>query len=89
MKKLAFTLTLCTSLSFAVSIDEIVSNSLQNSSDLRSLNHSIKVANENIKLASKWSDPVLSLGFNDIHFDEPFKRGIKGNSLFKLGPPNK
>lgn len=74
MKKLALTLTLCTSLSFAVSIDEIVSNSLQNSSDLRSLNHSIKVANENIKLASKWSDPVLSLGFNDIHFDEPFKR---------------
>lgn len=74
MKKLALTLTLCTSLSFAVSIDEIVSNSLQNSSDLRSLNQSIKVANENIKLASKWSDPILSFGFNDIHFDEPFKR---------------
>lgn len=74
MKKLALTLSLCTSLSFAVTIDEIVSNSLQNSSDLRSLNHSIKVANENIKLASKWSDPVLSFGFNDIHFDEPFKR---------------
>ena len=74
MKKLALTLTLCTSLSFAVSIDEIVSNSLQNSSDLRSLNQAIKVANENIKLASKWSDPILSFGFNDIHFDEPFKR---------------
>lgn len=74
MKKLALTLSLCTSLSFAVSIDEIVSNSLENSSDLKSLNHSIKVANENIKLASKWSDPVLSFGFNDIHFDEPFKR---------------
>jgi outer membrane protein TolC len=74
MKKLALTFIICSSLSFAASIDEIVSNSLQNSSGLRSLNHSIKVANENIKLASKWSDPVLSLGFNDIHFDEPFKR---------------
>ncbi|UTJ06617.1 TolC family protein [Arcobacter roscoffensis] len=74
MKKLALTLTLCTSFSFAVSIDEIVSNSLQNSSDLRSLNQAIKVANENIKLTSKWSDPILSFGFNDIHFDEPFKR---------------
>ncbi|GGD30032.1 hypothetical protein GCM10012288_00020 [Malaciobacter pacificus] len=74
MKKLALTFIICSSLSFAASIDEIVSNSLQNSSDLRSLNHSIKVANENIKLASKWSDPVLSLGFNDIHFTKPFKR---------------
>lgn len=74
MKKIALIFILLTSFSFAVSIEEIVSNSLHKNSDLKSLEHSIKVANENIKIASKWSDPVLSIGFNDIQFDEPFKR---------------
>lgn len=74
MKKIAISLSLLISSSFAVSIDELVSSTLQNNYDLKSIEKLIEVANENIKLATKWKNPTLSLGVNDIHFDEPFKR---------------
>ena len=77
MKKLAFISVFLTSFSFAMPIEQIVLNSLNNNSDLKSLEHSIKVANKNITLAPKWKDPVLSIGFNDIQFQEPLKRDLE------------
>jgi len=74
MKKTACILSLLITSSFAVSIDEVVDNTIKNNYDLKSIEDSIAVANENIKLSTKWKNPTLTLGVNDIHFDEPLKR---------------
>lgn len=52
----------------------MVDNALKNNQDLKSVEKAISVANENIKLSTKWKNPILTFGVNDIHFDEPFKR---------------
>lgn len=52
----------------------MVDNALKNNQDLKSVEKAISVANENIKLSTKWKNPTLTFGVNDIHFDEPFKR---------------
>ncbi|MGM0518928.1 MAG: TolC family protein [Campylobacterota bacterium] len=85
MKKLAFTLLLTTTLGFAVSIEQIVSSGLENSRDLKSINYSIKIANENIKLASKYSDPMLTFGVNDIWLNKPFKRDKEAMQASYIG----
>lgn len=74
MKKIAIALSFVISSSLAISIDEIVNNALNNNYDLKSTQKAILIADENIKLATKWTNPVLSIGANDIHFDEPLKR---------------
>jgi len=74
MKNIAIALSFAISSSFALSLDDIVETALQNNQDLKNIQSSIEVADENIKLSRKWKNPTLSLGINDIHFDEPFKR---------------
>jgi len=74
MKKIAIALSFAISSSFALSLDEIVDTALKNNQNLKSIQSSINVADENIKLSRKWKNPTLTLGVNDIHFDEPFKR---------------
>lgn len=74
MKKIAIALSFVISSSLAISIDEIVNNALKNNYDLKSTQKAILIANENITLATKWTNPILSIGANDIHFDEPLKR---------------
>lgn len=74
MKKIAIALSFLISSSFALSLDEIVDTALKNNQNLKSIQSSINVADENIKLSRKWKNPTLTLGVNDIHFDEPFKR---------------
>ena len=77
MKKIAIALSFAISSSFALSLDEIVDTALKNNQNLKSIQSSINVADENIKLSRKWKNPTLSLGANDIHFDEPFKRDLE------------
>jgi len=74
MKNIAIALSFAISSSFALSLDEIVDTALKNNQNLKSIQSSINVADENIKLSRKWKNPTLTLGVNDIHFDEPFKR---------------
>ena len=77
MKKIALALSFALSSSFAISLDEMVDNALKNNQDLKSIESSIKIADENIKLSKKWKNPTLTFGVNDIHFDEPFKRDLE------------
>lgn len=77
MKKLAILLSLSISSSFALNINEVVNSAYLKNQDLQSLEKSIDLASQNIKLATKWKDPVLSFGVNDISFDDPFKRDIE------------
>ncbi len=74
MKKIAIALSFVISSSFALSLDEIVDTALKNNQNLKSIQSSINMADEDIKLSRKWKNPTLTLGVNDIHFDEPFKR---------------
>jgi hypothetical protein len=68
---------LAISSSFAVSLDEMVDNVLNKNHDLKSLEQSIEVANEQIKISKNWQNPVLTIGANDIQFDEPTKRDLE------------
>ena len=77
MKKIALALSFALSSSFAISLDEMVDNALKNNQDLKSIESSIKIADENIKLSKKWKNPTLTFGVNDIHFAEPFKRDLE------------
>jgi outer membrane protein, heavy metal efflux system len=74
MKNIAIALSFAISSGFGLSLDEIVDTALKNNQNLKSIRSSINVADENIKLSRKWKNPTLTLGVNDIHFDEPFKR---------------
>ena len=59
---------------YATSVDEIVINTLNNNYDLKSLEKSINLANEQIKISKNWQNPVLSFGVNDIWFNDTFSR---------------
>lgn len=55
----------------------MVDNAFQNNQNLLSIEKAISIADENIKLSTKWKNPTLTLGVNDIHFDEPTKRDLE------------
>lgn len=66
MLKILLASSLTLSLLSAVTIDELVKNSFDNSYDLKSLEKSIEVANHQIELTKNWQNPVLSMGLNDL-----------------------
>lgn len=74
MKKIALALSFTLVSGFSTSLETIVDNALKNNYDLKSIEKSISIANENIKLSTKWKNPTLTFGVNDIHFDEPTSR---------------
>jgi len=76
-KNIVFVACLSVSSSFAVSLDAMVETVLANNQDLKSLEHSIKVANTQVELSTNWNNPTLTLGVNDIQFDNPSKRDIE------------
>ena len=74
MKKLALSLCLIPFLASALEIKEIVNKTYENNKQLQSLQMAIEISNENIKLSSKYQNPILTIGANDVYFDEPFTR---------------
>lgn len=71
--------------SFAVSIDEMVTSALDNNYSLKSLESSIEVASKQIEVSTNWRNPVLTLGINDIQFDDPSKRDIESMQAEYIG----
>ena len=65
---------LALTVSYAASIESIVNSALQNNKDLKSIEKSIELASKSIELSTKWKNPTLSIGANDIQFDDPQKR---------------
>ncbi len=76
-KNILFVTFLTVSSSFAISLDEMVDNVLNKNHDLKSLEKSIEVADKQIKVSKNWQNPVLTIGANDIHFDDSFKRDLE------------
>lgn len=66
--------SLIISSSFSLGLDDIVNLALENSYDLKKMDKNIQITNEDIKLSDKWKNPTLTIGANDIQFDEPFAR---------------
>jgi outer membrane protein TolC len=77
MKKQALLLSFILTSSFAIDISSIAANAIANNYDLKSIEKSIKIIDEDIKLATLWKNPTLTLGINDIHFDAPLTRDLE------------
>ena len=79
---------LASSLLSAVTIDELVKNSFEKNYDLKSLNKSIQVANEQIKVSKNWENPMLAFKTNNIGLNKPLSNqkeyGVEIHTLFDL-----
>lgn len=80
---------LASSLLSAVTIDELVKNSFEKNYDLKSLNKSIQVANEQIKVSKNWENPMLAFNTYNIGLDKPLSNqkeyGIELSQVIPLG----
>lgn len=77
------------SLLCAVTIDELVKNSFEKNYDLKSLNKSIQVANEQIKVSKNWENPMLAFKTNNIGLNKPLSNqkeyGIELSQVIPIG----
>ena len=76
-KKIALVACLSISSSLAITLDEMVDTVLLHNQDLKSLEYSIKVATTQVELSTNWKNPTLTLGANDIQFDDITKRDLE------------
>lgn len=80
---------LASSLLSAVTIDELVKNSFEKNYDLKSLNKSIQVANEQIKVSKNWENPMLAFKTNNIGLNKPLSNqkeyGIEITQVIPIG----
>ncbi|MDD3056412.1 MAG: TolC family protein [Aliarcobacter sp.] len=80
---------LASSLLSAVTIDELVKNSFEKNYDLKSLNKSIQVANEQIKVSKNWENPMLAFKTNNIGFNKPLSNqkeyGVELSQVIPIG----
>ena len=77
MKKIVLGSLLTSSLLFSITIDQVASSALEKSHSLKAMNNAIEVANKNIELSGYWKNPILTLGVNDIQFNDPLKRDLE------------
>ena len=80
---------LASSLLSAVTIDELVKNSFEKNYDLKSLNKSIQVASEQIKVSKNWENPMLEFKTYNIMFDKPLSNqkeyGVELSQVIPIG----
>ena len=89
MLKILLSSFLASSLLSAVTIDELVKNSFEKNYDLKSLNKSIQVANEQIKVSKNWENPMLEFSANNIGLNKPLSNqkeyGVEISQVIPLG----
>lgn len=73
-KKTLFFAILGINLSFAMTPNEIIKNTLQNNYDLKALNKSIQIAQKEIELSKKWENPEFAISSNGIDLSSPFSK---------------
>lgn len=80
---------LASSLLSAVTIDELIKNSFEKNYDLKSLNKSIQVANEQIKVSKNWENPMLAFKTNNIGLNKPLSNqkeyGVEITQVIPIG----
>lgn len=85
MKKILLCSTLTISLLSAVTIDELVKNTNENNYDLKSVDKSIEIANQQILLSKKWQNPILSFGLNDLWLNDLSSRNKEAMQASFIG----
>lgn len=89
MFKILLSSFLASSLLSAVTIDDLVKNSFEKNYDLKSLNKSIQVANEQIKVSKNWENPMLAFNTYKIGLDKPLSNqkeyGIELSQVIPIG----
>lgn len=89
MLKILLSTFFVSSLLSAVTIDELVKNSFENNYDLKSINKSIKVADEQIKVSKNWENPMLAFKVNNIGFNKPLSNqkeyGVELSQVIPIG----
>lgn len=70
MKKILFAIAFYSMGLYANSLNTLVQNAMEKNYELKSIEKSIKIANENILLAKKLSNPIIVFGINDIHTND-------------------
>ena len=71
MIKLLLTSSLAISLLSAITIDELVKSSFENNYDIKSLETSVKVAQEQINVSKNWENLMLAFKTNNIGLNKP------------------
>ena len=89
MIKLLLGSSLAISLLSAITIDELVKSSFEKNYDLRSLDNSVKVAQEQINVSRNWENPMLAFKVNNIGFNKPLSNqkeyGLELSQVIPLG----
>lgn len=89
MVKIFLASSLTLSLLSAVTIDELVKNSFEKNYDLKSLDKSIAVANEQIKVSKNWENPMLEFKTYNIGLNKPLSNqkeyGVEISQVIPLG----
>ena len=89
MVKIFLASSLTLSLLSAVTIDELVKNSFEKNYDLKSLDKSIAVANEQIKVSRNWENPMLEFKTYNIGLNKPLSNqkeyGVEISQVIPLG----
>lgn len=89
MIKILLSSFLASSLLSAITIDELVKSSFEKNYDLKSLNKSIQVANEQIKVSKNWENPMLEFKTYNIGLDKPLSNqkeyGVELSQVIPIG----
>ncbi|WP_157277353.1 TolC family protein [Aliarcobacter butzleri] len=89
MLKILFSSSLVISLLGAVSIDELVNDSFEKNYDIKSLEKSIEIANNQIAIAKNWENPMIAFKTNEIMFDKPLSNqkeyGVELSQAIPIG----
>lgn len=89
MLRILLSSLLASSLLSAVTIDELVKNSFEKNYDLKSLNKSIQVANEQIKVSKNWENPMLEFKTYNIELNKPLSNqkeyGVELSQVIPIG----
>lgn len=62
---------------YSQNIDDIVRNTISQNYNIKSLESSIEISKEQISLASKWKNPIISIGATDIQLKNISKRDLE------------
>lgn len=84
-KKISFVLIAFFTVSNAVTLDEIIKSLNEKNRDLKAIEKNIEIASQDLKISQNWQNPVLSIGANDIQFDDPFKRDLEAMQAQYIG----
>ena len=89
MIKLILGSSLAISLLSAVTIDELVKSSFEKNNDIKSLETSVKVAQEQINVSKNWENPMLAFKVNNIGLNKPLSNqkeyGVELSQVIPFG----